>query len=283
MDCILNINKRSGTVSFDIVRQIRKAFHIKKCGYTGTLDPFASGVLPVFTGNFTKLIPHLTETRKRYRFNIALGYETDTLDLTGSVILEKPVYTLINEDISNIMQEHFMGARLQIPPQYSAIKINGKRAYKYARNNEYVDIKPRNVFMHGFNIESVYENGFTGVIEVSRGYYVRAFARDISEKLGTCGTLIELQRISDGIFNIETAHDIDSVSINRCMNIEEIMKHYMTIMIVDDNDMDKLMKGQVLMIKDIKKGKYLVMNEKRNHIVIAQSDLEIMRTIRGII
>ncbi len=269
MDLILNINKDPQISSFDIVRKLRKRLHIKKCGYTGILDPFASGVLPVFTGNFTKLIPFLNNKNKEYKFNIALGYQTDTLDITGKIVKEMDVPTTLTKNIiESVISKYFSGKIIQIPPVYSALKVNGERAYNLARKNIDIKLRPREVEIFSTKIESVYKNGFEGTMKVAKGFYVRSFARDIAEKLRTAGTLIQLKRLSDGEFRIDESINVESVKKSDTYDVLDLMENYMMIMTMNKNEIKNLRNGQSVFFNNNDNGLCIVTNYERESIII---------------
>lgn len=280
MDCIFNVYKPPGIVSFNVIRQLRKKFHIRKCGYTGTLDPFASGVLPVFTGNFTKLIPFLNSTVKTYRFTVQWGIRTDTLDITGKVIEKSKLPAINQEAIMDAVSKHFNGRFMQMPPQFSAVKVNGKRAYQYARQGKEVSIKPRETEIIGFEIIDVSENGFTGIVEVPRGFYVRAFAHDIGEKLNTLGTLTELIRLKDGPFIADNALTVDELNEHNGFAVKDVMKDYMNIMNIDEKQMEMLKKGQPIWAMNT--GNMTCMLIAGESIVIGRASEGIIKPVRGI-
>lgn len=280
MDCIFNVYKLPGIVSFNVIRQVRKKFHIRKCGYTGTLDPFASGVLPVFTGNFTKLIPFLDSTVKTYRFTVQWGVRTDTLDITGNVIEKQELPAINQEAIMEAVNKHYHGKFMQIPPQFSAVKVNGKRAYQYARQGKEVSIKPRETEIVGFEVIDVSENGFTGIIEVPRGFYVRAFANDIAEKLNTLGTLTELIRLKDGPFIADNALTVDEIDEHKGIAVEDVMKDYMNIKNIDEEQMELLKRGQPIQAMSLDNMTCMLIAGES--IVIGRASNGIMKPVRGI-
>ena len=269
MDLILNIDKDPQIASFDVVRKLRKRLHIKKCGYTGILDPFASGVLPVFTGNFTKLIPFLNNKNKEYKFNIALGYQTDTLDITGKIVKEMDVPTTLTKNIiESVIYKYFSGKIIQIPPVYSALKVNGERAYNLARKNIDFKLRPREVEIFSTKIESVHKNGFEGTIKVAKGFYVRSFARDIAEKLNTAGTLIQLKRLSDGEFRIDESINVESVKESDTYDVLDLMENYMMIMTMNRSEIKNLRNGQSVFFNNNGNGLCIVTNYEMESIII---------------
>jgi tRNA pseudouridine55 synthase len=213
---ILNMNKPAGWSSFDVVKKIRNISRIKKTGHAGTLDPFATGVLLVALGAATKKISSMMDLEKEYVGEIELGIDTDTLDITGKVTEELPTKHISAAEVANVCAK-FIGEIDQVPPKYSAIQINGVRAYHLARNGEKVDLKPRKVKIFEFEVLS-FENPFLKVrVRCSKGTYIRALARDIGKMLGTGGYLKTLERTRIGSYRIE-----DSLSIS---DFEKMVKN----------------------------------------------------------
>ncbi|SJZ34486.1 tRNA pseudouridine(55) synthase TruB [Garciella nitratireducens] len=210
MDGILNVLKPPGMTSHDVVQWIKTILEEKKVGHSGTLDPGAAGVLPVFIGKATKIIPYIYQDRKIYRVEIIFGKTTDTQDRFGKVIKECTPYFSLN-DLEYSLNV-FTGAIEQKPPIYSAIKINGKKLYEYARKGQNIEIPKREVVIH--NIELVHHdlpyNAYLN-IECSRGTYIRSLCRDIGEFLG-CGAYMGfLLRISSGIFSISSSYTLEEI------------------------------------------------------------------------
>ena len=206
----LNINKPEGITSFDVIAKLRKILKIKQIGHAGTLDPFATGVLPVCIGKATKLIDYLGKD-KEYIATIKFGADTDTYDKDGQVI--KTYDTKISENELSELLNDFQGEIEQIPPIYSAIKINGKKLYEYARKGENIEIKPRKVIIYKIELlEFDYENQSAKIlINCSKGTYIRSIAYDIGQKLNCGGYLTGLVRTKSGEFNLETAINLDSI------------------------------------------------------------------------
>lgn len=217
MDGILNINKPVGMTSFDVVREIKHIVKIKKVGHTGTLDPEASGVLPICIGKATKLVDYIMNDYKIYRAELMLGITTDTYDREGKVIKNSQVNSKdseINEVIKN-----FQGDIEQIPPMYSALKVNGQRLYSLARQGIEIERKPRNISIYNISILDIKIPKVTFEVKCSKGTYIRSLCNDIGAKLKCGGTMWNLQRIQTGNFNIN-----DSVSLNE-INTENVNKY----------------------------------------------------------
>ena len=207
----LNINKPIGWTSFDVVKKIRSLSKIKKVGHAGTLDPFASGVLVLALGRATKKISEIQALEKEYIGEVELGVVTDTLDVTGEIIERHPVDVISQSQVEAVLSQ-FIGIVEQIPPAYSALKINGVRAYKLARKGKKVEMKPRQVHIHSIDILEFSPPVIKIRVRCEKGTYVRALARDIGAKLGTGGYLRTLTRTRVGYFHLEDALEIESLA-----------------------------------------------------------------------
>lgn len=207
----LNIYKPKGMTSFDVVARLRRVTKIKQLGHTGTLDPFAVGVLPICIGKSTRLIEYLDDD-KEYLATVQFGKDTDTYDLDGTVTktYDKKI---TQEDLISILDD-FRGEIEQLPPIYSAIKVNGKKLYEYARNGEEVEIKPRKVFISKLELESFdYEKQEAKIlVSCSKGTYIRSIAYDIGQKLDCGGYLTALERTKAGLFNKEYSIPLENFS-----------------------------------------------------------------------
>ncbi len=203
------INKPTGWSSFDVVNKIKKALKIKKIGHSGTLDPFADGLLILVTGKKTKEAGRFQNLPKTYVGTIALGQTTDTLDTEGEITERKPVPPLTSEKIAAVLSR-FLGESLQTPPVYSALKLNGRRAYKLARENREVELAPRKIHIYALELLDFSKAELTIRVHCSKGTYVRALARDIAKSLGTVGFLKSLTRTEIGPFSLEEALEVDA-------------------------------------------------------------------------
>ena len=188
MNGILNVYKEPGFTSHDVVAKLRGICKQKKIGHTGTLDPEASGVLPVCLGNATKLCDLLTDKDKEYRAVLLLGVETDTQDTTGQILTEKEV-NAGEEDVRSAILS-FVGPYDQIPPMYSALKVNGQKLCDLARKGQVVERKSRRIMIHSIEIEDISLPRVTMRVACSRGTYIRTLCHDIGQKLG-CGGAME--------------------------------------------------------------------------------------------
>ncbi|MBN2696580.1 MAG: tRNA pseudouridine(55) synthase TruB, partial [Bacilli bacterium] len=219
MNGILLIDKPSGMTSHDAVNRLRRLLKTKKIGHVGTLDPLATGLLVMVVGQATKLAQYLQEANKEYLATILLGMETDTDDITGKIVNRSEVE--VDQETIKQTMESFIGKTLQIPPNYAAIKINGKKMYEYARQDKALPkIEPRPI-----DIETIDQIEFNEDTDgrqlvafrtvVSKGTYIRALARDIGRKLGSYATLTSLQRTRVDKFSLENAYTLEEVEANK--------------------------------------------------------------------
>lgn len=229
---ILNINKPEGWTSQDVVAKLRGRLHIRRVGHTGTLDPMATGVLPVCFGKATRIIEYYDDDFKTYEAEMKLGMVTDTLDITGTVLETKPV-DVSEEDVIQAI-DSFRGWITQIPPKYSALKVNGKPLYKYAREGVEVEIKSRKIYVADIQPVEVNlgENRILFRVTCSKGTYIRTICDDIGKKLGCGGTMTALQRIQSGCFRVEDARTLPEIlemtdeELERCViPMDETLVH----------------------------------------------------------
>lgn len=233
MDGLILINKQKGFTSHDVVNVIRKKLNTKKVGHTGTLDPNATGVLPILVGKATKISKYLMEHDKTYIATIKLGEKIDTGDSEGQVIEEKSIPAdLKKEDINNALQ-NFFGKQKQVPPMYSAIKINGKKLYEYAREGKEVKLEAREIEIYKIELLEYQNNKIKFEVECSKGTYIRTLCEDIAKKLGTVGYMEELQRTKVNNFRIEDSILLDDITLENAeknmIKIEEVFKEKETI------------------------------------------------------
>lgn len=214
MDGIILINKEKEYTSHDVVAIVKKVVK-EKVGHTGTLDPNATGVLPVLVGKGTKLSKYLINHDKIYTTVLKLGIKTDTADITGNVIQEMSVPDIEDSKIKEVLQKH-IGEQEQLPPMYSAIKVNGKKLYEYAREGKKISVNSRKINIYNLVLEKYdkrkKELKFT--VECSKGTYIRTLCEDIAESLGTIGTMKELKRVKVGEFHINNTITINELKHN---------------------------------------------------------------------
>lgn len=226
MDGILIIDKEKGITSRDVVNDVVKKLNTKKVGHTGTLDPIATGLLIVCVGSATKLVEELTCNDKEYIATVTLGISTDTLDSTGTILkAEKCIKT--KEEIINALNS-FKGKYMQEVPSFSAVKINGKKLYEYARENIEIELPKREVEIKSIELISdiVYNNDNTSFkfkCMVSKGTYIRSLIRDIAYKLNTIGIMTDLRRTKQGKFKIEDSIKLEDVNKEKIINIIDVL------------------------------------------------------------
>lgn len=279
MKGILNVNKPKDWTSFDVVNYLKKLLNMKHIGHLGTLDPMATGVLPVTLGSATKLFDLFLNKVKTYIAKFEFGYMTDTLDATGQ-ILEKSNKTPTIEEIKAILPK-FLGQIQQVPPIYSAKKINGRKAYEIARSGETIELKPNTIFIKNLEVLDYKTNitsqgllskrlsmeltgdmkilELTLKIECGAGTYIRAIGRDIAKELNTLATMTELTRTEVGIFKLEDGINIKDLTkeeiISKILPTDITFNHLPII--EDETLVFRLINGQTV-ITNLADGEYRV-------------------------
>lgn len=267
---ILNIDKPQCITSHDVVDAIKKIFPDKKVGHTGTLDPLATGVLPICIGEATKLSDNLTSEIKKYSVKMLLGVETDTYDITGRIVFA----SILDKDEIYIKEriKRFIGKQQQLPPKYSAIKVEGKKLYQYARENQDVEIKPREIEIFSIdNIKVDIESKEVAFdVVCSKGTYIRSLVNDIGKKIGCGATMTELRRTQTGNFKIEDSiplYDFLKLDymdmIDKIISIEDYFEENKKITLSDD-ELGRFLNGVKLevqssdqIVRVYNKGKYI--------------------------
>ena len=268
-DGIILIDKPKDYTSHDIVNITKKILN-KKVGHTGTLDPNATGVLPLLIGKGTKLSKYLINHDKEYVAVIKLGEMTDTADSEGEIIKKENVdMSIFIEDSVNSVLNSFLGRQKQTPPIYSAIKVNGKKLYEYARKGIQVEIKPREIEIYKITLEKIdiEKKEIKYRVSCSKGTYIRSLCEDIAKKLGTIGYMKELRRTKVGEFCIEDCISIDEIKRNstivskKIISFEKIFKDNKKI-ILEDKKHKMFLNGVKLNI-DLDNGMYLIYNNSK--------------------
>lgn len=265
---LLVINKEKGYTSRDVVNIIGKFFGTKKVGHTGTLDPLATGVLVLCLNRYTKLNEILTSDEKEYIAEVTLGIRTDTLDIDGNILEKKECYVDKN-DLEKVLKK-FKKSYDQEVPIYSALKVNGKKLYEYARNNEKVVLPKKNVTIKKIELLSFEKNKFTFKCLVSKGTYIRSLIRDILNDLNVIGTMSNLIRIKQGVFDIKDAYSLEDVKSG----------NYELLKISDVLDISKIKVDNILKFKILNgvrlKGNYpnriLFLDEDGRELAIYKKD-----------
>jgi len=267
---IILINKPKDYTSQDVVSKVKKILNIKKAGHTGTLDPMATGLLPVMLGNYTKLSKYLIEHDKTYVATLKLGMKTDTGDITGKVIEERAVDVDFNK-IEEVLKS-FLGKQMQIPPMYSAIKIDGKKLYEYAREGKSVSVPPREIEIYKINLININidDKEIKFSVACSKGTYIRVLCENIAEKLNTVGTMSGLERVNVDMFNIIDAVTFEQLEENKnnpafiekhLLKMEDVLSKYEKISL-DEKKKKSFLNGVLLSI-DASDGIYnITINDK---------------------
>ena len=265
LDGVIIINKPKGFTSHDVVNVLRKKLNIKKIGHTGTLDPNATGVLPVLIGKATKISKYLIEHKKTYIATIILGKKTDTGDLDGNIIEDDKTIKALEENKIKEILEDFIGKQNQIPPMYSAIKVKGKKLYEYAREGKKVDIKPREIEIYYMEFKKYQNNEITFEVECSKGTYIRTLCEDIAKKLGTIGCMKELQRVKVDTFSIENSvplENLDDINLKeKIITIEKIFLDKLQINL-NDRKLELFLNG-VQLTYELEDGLYRIYNNNK--------------------
>lgn len=277
MDGILIINKPKGRTSHDIVAKVKKIVE-NKVGHTGTLDPNATGVLPLLIGKGTLCSQYLMEHDKIYEVVLKLGIRTDTADSEGNVIEEKTIQTssLDEKNVRDVLSS-FLGKQEQMPPMYSAIKVNGKKLYEYARKGQTVQIKQRQIEIYKCELNKINleEKEISFTVHCSKGTYIRSLCEDIANKLGTVGYMKELNRIKVGKFDIDQAITVEELEKN-ILNEKFINEHFISIenaffekksVTIAENRLKHFLNGVKLSF-DLEDGLYKIYDERNNFIGI---------------
>lgn len=258
-DGIINVYKEQGFTSHDVVAKMRGILGQRKIGHTGTLDPAAEGVLPVCVGKGTRLCDMLTDKDKTYRATLLLGTVTDTQDITGTVLKTTDTGALTEEEVRTVILS-FVGDYLQVPPMYSALKVDGKKLYELAREGKEVERKARPVKIHEIVIESVELPEVVMSVTCSKGTYIRTLCHDIGEKLAVGGCMKTLLRIQVGRFSMEESRTLSELQklkdegriSEAVLPVEEVFKELPRI-VADSETMDKLLRnGNPFRYKEIR-------------------------------
>jgi len=289
MNGILNVFKPTGITSFDVVRKIRKISNVKKVGHAGTLDPEASGVLPVCIGKATKAIDYIMADFKIYEAELKLGVTTDTYDREGKILKECEV-NLSNEEITQVINS-FVGEIKQIPPMYSALKVNGKKLYELARAGIEIEREPRSIVIYGIDIIDINSPYVKFKVKCSKGTYIRSLCYDMGEVLKCGGMMWGLQRTATGQFDIEDAinvNELNEENINKyIIPIEKIFQNN-TKITIEDRFVKFLLNGVVvkdkaLMCKFEADNMYSIYNNDNDFIGIADKSNDGVRLIKSFI
>ena len=279
MDGVIVVNKPVGITSRDVVNIISKTFNTKKVGHTGTLDPLATGVLVVCTGKATKLVEVLTSKEKEYIAEVTLGIKTD---ITGNILGEENI-KIDASTIDDALKE-LVGSYEQEVPIYSAVKINGKKLYEYARNGEEINLPKRMVeikFLERIS-DIEYIDGktiFSIKTTVSKGTYIRSLVSDIAKKLNTIGVMSKLERIKQGTFSIEDAYCLEDIQNGnyKLLSIEEALKYVKTV-VLDDEMAFKVRNG--VAVDNIYNEEMILFKDNKNVLALYKNDNGLLKAYK---
>ena len=259
MNGILVIDKEKGMTSRDVVNVLCKKLGTKHIGHTGTLDPLATGVLVVGVNDGCKIIELLSSNTKTYIAKVLMGTSTDTLDVTGNTINKEEV-NVTREEIEKVIN-NFPRKYMQTVPIYSAVHVDGKRLYEYARSNIDVELPKREVEILDIKLLEVSDNTFTFETTVSKGTYIRSLISDIGSMLGIPCCMMELERTKQGIFNIEEAYNLESIDINtKLISIKDALSNIDSINVTDD------------IAKKVSNGMVLTLDTDKDLVCVLNSD-----------
>ncbi len=252
----INLYKPKNITSFKAVKLIKKKLTVDKIGHAGTLDPLAEGILPLALGKATKLIPFVSNDYKSYKFTITWGVKTTTDDSKGNIISQSK--NIPNLESIQSKYNNFLGNIIQTPPKVSAVKINGIRAYKLARNNLDFTVKPKNVFVKKIDLIKHYCNETVFEITCGKGFYIRSFARDLATALDTFGHISALERLKVGKFTKENSILLDDLlkigerpsGFNFIISSVSVLDDILALEIKDKNDLIDLSFGKSIKIKE---------------------------------
>lgn len=268
MNEIILVNKPKGLTSRDVVNKISKIINTKKVGHNGTLDPIATGVLVICTNRYTKLNNLLTSTEKEYIAEVKIGIETDTLDITGKIIREKEE-TLDVDKLKETLKK-YQKTYMQEVPKYSAVKVNGKKLYEYAREGKEVTLPKKEVTIKNIELISFKKDSFTFKTKVSKGTYIRSLIRDILKEMNIIGTMENLTRTKQGIFKIEDTNSLEDIEKGKykSLKIKDILN--IPVITVDDNLKLKIKNG--VKLKGNYPEKVLFIDKEENELAIYKKD-----------
>ena len=271
----LVIDKPSNYTSRDVVNIVSKYFHTKKVGHTGTLDPKATGILIITLGKYTKLTELVTNYDKEYIAQLTLGIQTDTYDIEGKIIKEKNASHITKQEIKDCLN-HFIGPQIQEVPIYSAVKVNGKKLYNYARNNEEVILPKKNINIKNITLlsdptQTNNKINFAIKCQVTKGTYIRSLVNDIGNYLSTGAIMTALRRTKQGSFTLTDAYTLDEITKGKykILKIKDVIKNIQIIKI-DNTNASKIKNGNIIENK-YNTNMCLFIDDQNNEIAIYQT------------
>ena len=274
MDKLVVVNKDKNLTSRDVVNELNHIFLTKKIGHTGTLDPIATGVLICLIGKYTKLVDLITSYDKEYIGEIKLGIKTDTDDITGNVISSNNILPSL-DDVKKVF-DNFPNTYEQTVPKYSAVKINGKKLYEYARNNIDIELPKRVVNIKSLELLEYKDNIIRFKAYVSKGTYIRSLIQDICCKLNVLGTMNSLIRTKQGDFTIEDAYTLEDIKNGnyKALNIKEFLNYPIIEL---DNDIYNLVKNGNKIVNKYNVNNKVIFTYQSNDIAIYEKDNDLLK------
>ncbi|MDF2572492.1 MAG: truB [Sporomusa sp.] len=244
---VINVLKPPGMTSHDVVAFVRRLYSIKRVGHAGTLDPAAAGVLPVFIGNATRLVEYLADADKSYRAELTFGLETDTGDDTGQVITSRSYTKPSLSQISEVLTT-FLGVTEQIPPMYSAIKVDGKKLYELARAGQVIERKPRRILIDDIALVKEFDTGFVFDVSCSKGTYIRTLCADIGNKLNCLAVMSFLVRTRVGGFSLKQSLTLEEIAENKQQAVQnpDIVLTHLPAIILSEQESQAVKNGRTI-------------------------------------
>lgn len=281
---ILVIDKPQNWTSHDVVAKLRGILHVKRIGHAGTLDPMATGVLPVFVGRATRAVEFAAEREKEYIAGLRLGVVTDTQDVTGTPLETNPV-SVTREQVEAVL-DRFRGPIQQIPPMYSAIKKDGKKLYELARRGQEVERQPRPITIYGLELmDQVSPTEFTLRVLCSKGTYVRTLCHDIGQALGCGGTLSSLRRTQSAGFTLDQAVTLEQVAgmedpAASLLPVETYFAHYPALTLTSEGAVKKVRNGNPVTMEGAD-GTYRVYSRDGEFLALSKLEQGCLTTIKS--
>ena len=282
MDGIVIVDKPQGWTSQDVTAKLRGVFQTRRIGHGGTLDPMATGVLPVFVGRATRGVEFFEHADKVYETVLRLGITTDTEDITGTVLTQRDAF-VTGEMAENVL-EQFRGEILQVPPMYSAIKINGQKLYDLARKGKEVERQPRQITIHELKLLGMDAEGIHLRVHCSKGTYIRTLCKDIGQALGCGGCMAALRRTAAGNFTAEQAVPlrelIESSDPGKyLLGVDTLFAHHSAVTLTEKQAL-RCRNGNSFSI-DLPEGTYRAYDESGDFLMLAKAEAGVMSTIKS--
>ena len=282
MNGIVIVDKPQDWTSQDVTSRLRRVFNTRRIGHGGTLDPMATGVLPVFVGRATRGVEFFEHAEKTYETVLRLGITTDTEDITGTILTEQPV-SVSEDDILQILPQ-FRGEILQVPPMYSALKVNGQKLYDLARKGKEVERQPRSITIHELTFLGFCEDGIRLRVRCSKGTYIRTLCKDIGQALGCGGCMAQLRRVSAGEYTIEESVPLQVLLETEnpeqyLRSVDTMFREYPAITLTEKQEL-RCRNGNSFSI-DLPDGKYRAYGQSGEFLMLASVENGVMLTIKS--